>query len=198
MKKHMSFKGIALALVSGLVIVGSLVGGSVALAANDDALLDTPPGTPGPFQQLREQALENFYQRIQLAAQEQQLRITFANQVADSVQAWITTLKSSGKDTSTLETALADFKSKVASAQTAHNQATSVLSTHAGFDGSGKVTDAELARKTLQDARDDLRTAHQSLQDGTIELRRAVRDFRQKNRPDKGQTPTAPTGQTPS
>lgn len=188
MKTLVSLKGIALAGVAALVLTGSLVGGGVALAASDDALLNAGPGgTPGPFQQVREQALENFYKRAQLAVQEQQLRIDLANQIATAVDSWITTLKGQGKDTSALESALADFKSKVSAAQSAHDQGASILSAHAGFDGDGKVTDPDQAHNTLVQARDHLVDARRGLTDAIHSLREAVRSFRQQNRPTKNE-----------
>jgi hypothetical protein len=197
MKKPLSFKGIALALASTVALAGSLVGGGVALAANDTVVLDDPPGTPGPFQQLRDQALENFYQRAQLALQSQQLRIDLANQIAEASQTWIDTLKGQGKDTSTLESALADFKAGVAAGQDEHDQAASILDAHQGFDGSGKVTNRDQARQTLQGARDHLVAAHRDLRDATVEFRRVVNDFRRQNRPNKnGQGTSAPQGQS--
>jgi hypothetical protein len=183
MKKVLSFKGLTLAAVSALVVAVSLTGGSIALAANDRAVMDNPSGTPGPYQQLRVQALENFYQRSQLVVQEQQLRIDLANQIASSTDTWIAALKGQGKDTSALEKALSDFKSKVSAAQTEHDQGASILNTHAGFDGSGKVTDVDQARDTLKQTRGHLRAAHLDLREGTLTLRKAIRDFRQANKP---------------
>lgn len=187
MKKVLSLKGLAMAAISGLVIVGALAGGSVAMAADEKAFLDT--GTPGPFQGVRNDALENFYKRAQLVVQEQQLRIDLANEVASAADTWIATKKSEGVDTSALEAALADFKSKIAAAQTEHDAGASVLNAHAGFDGSGNVTDAAQAHTTLEQTRDHLRTAHEDLRDATVAFRQAVRSFRQANHTAKNTQP---------
>lgn len=197
MKKVFSLKSIALIGVSLLVVTGTLVGGGVALAASDDALLNAGPGgTPGPFQQLRDQALENFYKREQLAAQEQQLRLDFAGQISTAVDSWITTLNGKGKDTSALQAALTSFKSSIASAQSAHDKGVSILNTHTGFDGNGNVTDHDQARQTLQQARDQLVQARQDLTDGIKTLRDAVRTYRQQNEPNKGAASPSATPQS--
>ena len=94
-------------------------------------------------------------------------------------------------DALALEKALSDFKSKISDAKTEHDQGSSVLNAHAGFDDTGKVTDKEQARTTLKQTREHLRGAHLDLREGTRTLRLVIRDFRKANKPAKTKPTTA-------
>ncbi len=113
----------------------------------------------------------------------QQDRLNFANDIAAQAETWINEQKGKGKDVSTLETALANYKSGIASAQAKHDEAQSIIDAHASFDADCKMTDRDQAKTTLRSTRDALREAHRLLADAGREFRRAVRDWRQANRP---------------
>ena len=113
----------------------------------------------------------------------QQDRLTFANDIANKTQTWIDELKGQGKDTAALESALAAYRTAIASAQSQHDSAQNTFNTQAGFDGNCKLTDRDLARTTLRTVGDGLRAAHRTIADGGRTFRRAVQEWRKANRP---------------
>jgi hypothetical protein len=125
--------------------------------------------------------LENLFKREQIIINNQQTRLNLSNQVVTAAQTWISDLQAAGKDTSALETALANFQNGVAQAQSSFNSAKSVLDAHVGFDGSGKLTDATQALTTLVDAGRAERQFHLTITQATIDFRQAVRQYRQSN-----------------
>lgn len=127
-------------------------------------------------------ALENYLKREQIALNDQGVRLQNANQVISATQSWINSLKTAGKDTSALESALSTYQSQVAAAQSDHDAAATILASPAGFDGSGKVTDLKAALQTVLDAGKHLRQAHLTLTQGTIEFRNAVNAWRSVNK----------------
>ncbi len=91
-----------------------------------------------------------------------------------------------GKDVSALQAALSAFQAALNSARPAYESAQTIVNSHNGFDGNGKVTDAEQARSTVQEMRAKLAEV-KSLMNGTGRaLREAVKAFREANRPAGG------------
>jgi hypothetical protein len=164
-------------VVGGVVALGLMLGS----AAPAFAQTDTPPVTPDPARQAAR--LERAYAKAQEWLGHQADRLAKTGEIETKVQEFIDQAKAEGKDTSGLEAALASASAKVDQAQTKHAEAAAILSTHAGFDDAGKVTDVTAARQTLESAGRALRDAHRLLQDAAIEMRRAIHDFRQANRP---------------
>jgi hypothetical protein len=136
------------------------------------------------------QALEIRYKQAGLAVSMFGLHIDMANLVAGKAQTLIDKASAEGKDTSALVSALSTFKAQIGAAQSGHDTAAAMLALHAGFDGSGKVTDIEAARATLKSVRESLRSGHESLRNGTREFRRALREWRKANKPEA--QPAAP------
>ncbi len=112
----------------------------------------------------------------------QQGNINTVKQAADVADEFIQDEKAAGRDTSALETALANFRAKLNEAQTAHDQAAQTLNNKAGFDASGNVTDPAQARATLQSARQAMQTAADAMRDGRQAFQKAMRDYRQNKR----------------
>ncbi len=160
------------ALALGLLFVPAV---AQAAAPGDD-----PAPTPGA---LSGAALEYGCNQEKLALEAQQNRLDFSNEVAGQAQTWIDQLKSQGKDTSSLETALATFKTAITTAQGQHDTAQNAFNTQAGFDGNCKVTDREQARATVRTVREDARIAHVTIASASLDFRIAVRQWRQTNRP---------------
>jgi hypothetical protein len=162
-------------LAGGLLAAG--LAASLALlpayAAAPSAASPDSGTPPGPLNT----ALSNIYQREQNWLSVQSNTLTDANTIAVNMQNWINTLKGQGKDTSPLEAALAAFNGQIASAQSAHDTASGVLSAHAGFDGSGQVTDRGQAVTTLRQAYQSLQQAHLTLVSAAVNLRLAVRTW---------------------
>lgn len=105
-----------------------------------------------------------------------------SDEVIAKTEAAIGNLQEHGVDTAPLETALAGFRAGVAEARTAYDQAAAILSTHAGFDENGQVTDPEQAQQTVQSAAQALRTAQQTLGTAARDFRQAVKSFRESLR----------------
>ena len=111
-----------------------------------------------------------------------QQRLDKAGEVAARVQSMVDAQKAKGKDTSSVESALADFKTAITSAQSSLDSAKATLDAHAGFDTNGQVTDQALARTTLDTARKALRAATQTVSNAGRALREAIREFRQASK----------------
>ena len=162
--------------LAGGLLAAALAAGLAMLPAYAAAPGIASPDTgtpPGPL----DTALTNLYQREQNWLSVQSNTLTDANTIAVNTQNWINTLKGQGKDTASLEAALAAFNGQIATAQTAHDQASGVLSAHAGFDGSGQVTDRAQAGSTLRQAYQSLQLAHLTLVSAAVNLRLAVRTW---------------------
>jgi hypothetical protein len=86
----------------------------------------------------------------------QQTNIGKLSDASGKLQDFINKAKANGEDTSSLEAVLADLNAKIPQSQGYHDQASSILGKHAGFDNSGNVTDEATARQTLQSAGDQL------------------------------------------
>jgi hypothetical protein len=131
----------------------------------------------------RGQAAQNRLAREQKGLEVQQANL---DKVADAVtkaQAFIAAQKALGKDTAALDAALAAFQQQVAAAQASHTTAANLLSTHAGFDASGNVTDPELAHETLASVHEALNDAHTVLRQAELDLRQALKAYREANPP---------------
>ncbi len=171
MSKLAGVRGWVIKLAGGLLAVGMVAGLALAPAyAAGSPDTGTPPGPVN-------QALQNIYQREQSWLSVQSNTLTDANTIMVNVQNWINTLNGQGKDTGALVAALAAFKGQIATAQTAHDTASGILSAHAGFDGNGQVTDRVQAISTLRQAFQSLQTAHLTLVSAAVNLRLAVRNY---------------------
>jgi len=174
---HLLNKKIVLTFTS-LVAAGALVIGGLFVPA---AYAAAPHDDPTPTSPLNGAGLEYMCRQEGLLLQGQQNRLDFSNEVAGDAQTYIDELNGKGKDTSGLVTALAAYKTAIATAQGQHDTAQRTYTTQAGFDGSCKVTDRAQARTTLQTVRDNLRIAHRTISDGTLAFRLAVREWRRAN-----------------
>jgi DNA repair exonuclease SbcCD ATPase subunit len=165
--------------LAGLVVSSMLLASAAPTRAAGEAI-------PPPQEASAESAnprLERVYQRLLRAAEAQARHLEQAGQAAQRAQEWIDKLAEEGKDVGELQAALADFEAALAEAQGFHQEAQATLEAHAGFDDQGQVTDRTQALETVRAAGRALRDAHRTLQDGLIDLRRAVRDWRREHRP---------------
>lgn len=170
-------------VIGGLSIAGLMLAGVIAAAPTGAALAapGTPPAKQGQLDQAAKTRLEQAYQREQAWLSQQADNLNKLNNVAGKVQQFITTQQGKGKDVTALQAALTTFQSQIATAQSAHNTAAKVLSTHTGFDANGQVTEAAQARQTVLEARQSLRAAHTVMRQAVTDLHRAVREWRQAN-----------------
>jgi hypothetical protein len=152
------------AVAVALVVSAFAVPANVQAASLDGAKADTH--------------LENLLMREKIALNNQAARLDKARQTAAKAQTWIDNQKAKGKDTSTLTAGLADFNQGIISAQADHDQAAGILASPAGFDASGKVTDAAQALKTVSSAGLDLRQAHLTITQAVLNYRAIVKTYR--------------------
>ena len=102
--------------------------------------------------------------------------------VVTNVQNLIAKANGQGKDTTALVNALATFQSQIATSQSSHNTAASILSTHSGFDVNGNVIDRDAARLTVNSARQSLSDAHNLLWQAANDLHQAIKEWRDNNK----------------
>jgi hypothetical protein len=107
------------------------------------------------------------------------------------VQDLIAKAKEQGQDTAALETALAAFQSQLQTAQQAHDAAAQVLTSRAGFDGAGKVTDSAQAKTTLESARQSLQQGRETLSQAVKDLGKAVKAWQAAHKPAASQNSSA-------
>jgi len=100
------------------------------------------------------------------------------NDAASKLQDYITKAKANGEDTSSLDAVLADLNAKIPQSQSYHDQATSTLGTHAGFDDSGNVTDEATAHQTLESAREQLNNSKNINVALALELKNAIQSWK--------------------
>lgn len=122
--------------------------------------------------------LEIFYEREQLVADRQGEALQRTGDAVAWVEDLIARLQDEGFDTADLEAALATYQNGVADAQAAHGSAVGILNAHAGFDNAGNVTDFSQALQTVRDAGQYLRETHLKLRGANLDLRQALRAWR--------------------
>lgn len=160
-------------MLLAVVVVAMLVLAGPAMRA-EAAEPQAPPTPDGQW-------LGLLFDRVSLAAENQGNRIEYSKEIAAESQAWIDMLEAEGQDVSALQAALDEFNAEIAKAEESYNAAVEALNTHAGFDDQGNVTDASQGRETLYSAARDLRQAHLTLAQATLDFRIVIRDWRQEH-----------------
>jgi hypothetical protein len=105
-------------------------------------------------------------------------------------QARIDKAAANGKDVTALQAALNAFGSALKSGKPIYDSMSGIISSHQGFDASGKVTDAELAKSTLKEMRSKMEELKSAMGGTGKALREALKAFRAANKPAK--TPITP------
>ncbi len=185
-------------ILSGATAATLLAGAMLALgpvvdafaATDETAIIDqagsatAQPGSPDAHARL-----ERYLQREQKAFDAQTDRLQRLQNISAKAQSLIDKAKANGLDVTPLQNALSAFNDLVSQAQTAHNQAGSLLQNPAGFSG-GKVVDVAMARATVFSIRQSLRDAHADIVQAVKTLRSAVREWRAAHKPGAAQTAT--------
>jgi flagellar hook-length control protein FliK len=174
--------GLASGVAACAVLAASLAPAWAAPSAAEPTptATTTAPAKPAANVHAR---LTTLLQREKKTLAGEQKRLDVANTLSGKVQDRIDTLRGKSRETSQLESALAGFKSAVASAQGSYNSAKSILDAHVGFDTNGVVTDAAQARNTLKTARNTMRQFHKTMKPARTDLRKGVRDYRVAHKP---------------
>ena len=102
--------------------------------------------------------------------------------------------KANGKDVTTVQSALNSFSNAVKQAKQVYQGGSSIVSSHAGFDVNGFVTDPQQALQTVSNLRDALKQVRDLLTAPAQALRAAIQAFRQANPPVSSPTPTSNSG----
>jgi hypothetical protein len=146
----------------------------------------TPPQTTPPAEK---KPLDQLFQQEQKAHDHQEEMITKAVKGSSKLSELIAHAKNNGKDTASLEKALADFNTKIGEIRLAYDQTGKLIKEHKGFDAAGKVTDRETALKTVNEVHKGNQTVRKSLEAAVKDLRAAGEEFRKAN-PRPTQKPT--------
>jgi hypothetical protein len=101
-----------------------------------------------------------------------------ADRLAGRVQALIDKLQDTSKDFAPLEQALTAFNASITTARSLHDKAGAILANHPGFDGSGKVPDPALARKTAKAIHDLQVQTRQAVQPAFSDLKTVLQTYR--------------------
>jgi DNA repair exonuclease SbcCD ATPase subunit len=98
-------------------------------------------------------------------------------------QARIDKAAENGKDVTALQAALDAFESALKSAKPTYDSMSGIVNSHQGFDASGKVTDAGLAKSTVQEMRAKMQELKSEMGGTGKALREALKAFREANKP---------------
>ena len=173
-------------VVAGVLAVAIAAVGIFAMPTATYAQGTNPPTTPSApgakKPEVAGKAFEKLYERVKKNLAEMKANLAKANDVVTKAQETIAEAKSKGKDTTKAEAALATYKAEVAKAQASYDAAQKLFDTHPGFDGSGNVTDRELAKQTVLDLSKSLRDAQQTLAKATREFQKAAKEIRGENK----------------
>lgn len=99
------------------------------------------------------------------------------------IQARLDKSAENGKDVTALQSALDAFASALKSAKPAYDSISGIVSSHQGFDASGKVTDATLAKSTVKEMRAKMQELKSAMGGTGKALREALKAFREANKP---------------
>ena len=125
--------------------------------------------------------LEKALQREQKASENLLNLFEKADKLITNLEDAIENGEANGKDVSAVEDTLAELNSQLASARSAHDEAASLLTSHAGFDDSGKVTDGKSALATIRMVGKHQREVRRLIGDSLKDALRAIRECRQDN-----------------
>jgi hypothetical protein len=173
-------------IVTGVLIATLSLAGLPLNNAHAAAAADTP--TPAaPSRERANARLERTFAR-QLRRLERIGKLyDGTDPMLSKAQKLIDKAKEKGLDVSALQAALEAFKAALPAGQPFYEQAQSIAGSHEGFDASGKVTDVEAARATVESLHDELEQFHQAMDGAGRSLHEALKDFREANpRPKHG------------
>jgi hypothetical protein len=139
-------------------------------------------GTPTPNSGLTNEKLEKVWAR--------QLRIynridkvfTDTDAKLAKAQALIDKAAANGKDVTAVQSALDAFKAALKNTKPIYDSIKVIVTSHQGFDASGKVTDLTQAKSTAEEMRAKLKDVKSSMNGTGKALRQAIKDFRKANK----------------
>ena len=143
---------------------------------------------------VKDQSLQKDYQNEQNWLTIQQGNLAGTALIVTRTQELISLAQARGLDTSVLSTALNTFQEEIATATSHHTTAAEILSAHAGFDGSGNVTDTTAASQTVKAADQSLSDARNILVQSVNDLQNVILQWRETHEPAATPAPTATGG----
>ncbi len=174
LSKHFKTTLIAVSVLVLAATAVFIVPSPVSAAPRAQAAQPTLPTSGGS------PALTKAFQAEQAFLSRQATHLDNTANLVTKIQDLITRAKARSVDTSAPEAALAAFQAQVSEARSAHDTAAGILSTHAGFNADGSVSDPTLARQTVQDARRSLHSAATILKQAATDLRNSIKNWRNK------------------
>ena len=170
-KNTLSKKLLLVALIFAVVLAAFPLGIASAAGLNDPV---TPPATKPDNTRL-----ENVWAREQTVYQREGDRLARAGELVTKIQTLLDKAKAKGWDTSAVQAALDAFSAAIPAAQSAHAPGAAIISSHAGFDADGKVTDRTTAVQTVKSLAQVLKDTRTAM-DGTGKaLREAIKALRE-------------------
>jgi hypothetical protein len=177
MMKTMSvLKKVLLSVLVAALALAAFPLTNVYAAGNDD------PPTPPKDGRLLNERLEKIWAREMKVYE--RLGKVFDNDTAfEKAQKLIDRASANGKDVSAIQVALDAFKVSVKNARPTYESLNGIVNSHQGFDDAGTVTDVEKAKATVQEMGAKLREIRSLMGESGKALRKAIRDFRDTNKP---------------
>ena len=167
--KNIFKKTLLLGLVAALGLASLPTIGVFAAGAND-------PVSP-PHGEMTDERLETIWAK-QLKLYE---KLGKTEEFIGKSQKLIDRLAEHGKDVSALQAALDAFADAAEGAKPIYESAHEIISTHAGFDANGKVTDSEQAKETVRAMGEKMKEIKEAMGGTGKALRDAFHAFREAN-----------------
>jgi hypothetical protein len=180
------FKKIALAVLVfaiGLAAIPAVGASAAGLPTQSTPPPANQPGTSG---------LEQAWARVQASYLRESARLGKANEFIGKVQSLIDKANLKGWDTSAVQAALDALTAVIPAAQTAHDPGAAIISSHNGFDASGKVTDGAPAIETVKALAQVLKDTRTAMNGSGKALHEVVKAFRDAHHPGQGNPSTTP------
>jgi hypothetical protein len=163
-------KKTVLFVLTAVMAVAALPLTSVSAAVQKDTSVP-------PQNQLSNERLERIWAR--------QLRIYDhfgrTDEWTDRIQRLIDRAKASGRDVSAVQSALDAFKAAAKDAHPIYESMKGIVSSHQGFDETGRVTDPAKARQTVQAMRAKIQEIKTAMDGTGRALREAIKAYRRAN-----------------
>lgn len=140
---------------------------------------DTTPPPSAP--QGEKKPLDQAFKLEQKAHEHQEEMITKAVKGSSKLSELIARAKANGKDTASLEKALADFNTLIGGIRLEYDKTGKLIKEHVGFDADGKVVDRDQARKTVEAIHKGNQNVRKALTAAVKDLRAAGEEFRKAN-----------------
>jgi hypothetical protein len=176
------------ALIAALAVAAVPLTSAFAAGSTDTA---TPPAPSTPDPAALKARLELTFARQQVKVSRIGVEVANFDLITKNVQTLIDKAKANGKDVSAVQAAFDVYKAAFEKGKPIYEQANSIVRSHSGFDGNGKVTDLEKAKATVKSLAESLKQYRDTVGEAFKALREALQAFREANpRPTK--TPTKP------